>query len=355
MTRFPIPGAAIRRGTHVLAILPALLLAACGGGGGGGDSPEPTPGPAPAVIITQANAEIVAASALDSATSSAAGRVATDLVLAVEVQTATPTGAAPLARVTRKLLGMVPASPARATGVEVNETLQCELGGTITVRGSVADSSGQELQVGDSVSIATSNCRAEIEPGVVSAVNGRLSIRVASGRLGAHLPYDVVLATTADNLRVQAGSETALFDGDMRIALTVNSASDQSMILTGDRLMTSTTVGGQTRSATWLEYRQAVLLRDGTTRSILAGDIEVTSPRLGASTVGYTVSTPAAVVVANANGDVLSGSLLVQGRNSRLLLTVPSTNSFRLQVDADGNGSYESSRVVTLAQLRAQL
>jgi hypothetical protein len=41
----------------------------------------------------------------------------------------------------------------------------------------------------------------------------------------------------------------------------------------------------------------------------------------------------------------------VTGRSSSLLLTTTATDTFLLQVDTDGNGTYDTSRTLTRSQL----
>src|SRR4051812_38623453 len=133
-----------RRGVPRLALSallsgPVLLLSACGGGGGGGDS-SPPPVTSGAVAIDATNQKAVAAHALDSATDIDAARSSASIVTGVQVDTGAGGGggALQLAAVARLLAANAPASVSLATGVTVNKTVPCTLGGSMTVSGQVS-------------------------------------------------------------------------------------------------------------------------------------------------------------------------------------------------------------------------
>ena len=84
----------------------------------------------------------------------------------------------------------------------------------------------------------------------------------------------------------------------------------------------------------------------------LSATVQTNNSRLGASPVSYSISTPTAITV-NSAGAITAGAIKVIGSNSSLLLTVTSSDSFSLQVDTNGDGSYESTSTVTRSQLQA--
>ena len=62
--------------------------------------------------------------------------------------------------------------------------------------------------------------------------------------------------------------------------------------------------------------------------------------------------TPLAV---SSTGAMTAGSIKVAGANSALQLTVTSSDTFSLQVDTNGDGTYDSTSTVTRSQLASQL
>ncbi len=54
-------------------------------------------------------------------------------------------------------------------------------------------------------------------------------------------------------------------------------------------------------------------------------------------------------------GDISSGSVLVTGNHSAVLITFTGTNNVELQVDANGDGTYEQTLTSTMSELAALL
>ena len=76
------------------------------------------------------------------------------------------------------------------------------------------------------------------------------------------------------------------------------------------------------------------------------------NPRIGNNVV-YNVSTPTPILTDLSV--VLQGSLKVEGAKSSLLLTVTTPNNFTLQVDTNGDGTYDSTTTTTKAELQGLL
>jgi hypothetical protein len=86
--------------------------------------------------------------------------------------------------------------------------------------------------------------------------------------------------------------------------------------------------------------------------STLSASVETDSTRVGASGGSYTVTTPTPIVWNSGTGAVTSGSIKVVGAaNSQLLLTVGSGDVVTLQVDANGDNTYETTLTSTGTEL----
>lgn len=84
----------------------------------------------------------------------------------------------------------------------------------------------------------------------------------------------------------------------------------------------------------------------------VSSNVETNNARLGSTPVRYGLATESPVTVSS-SGAVTSGAIRVSGAHSSLLLLVTATDTFSLQVDTNGDGTADSTRAVTLADLQA--
>lgn len=333
----------------------ALLLAACGGGGGGDDAPPPPAGATP-ITLTSANSKAVAADAVENATNTEAADAGASLVTGVQVEAggSAGSGTGGLAAAALVLAGKASALPALATAVAVDRTENCTGGGTLSMTGSV--SGGSSLVAGDTLTMSASNCRESVG-GVLQTLNGSMTISIMSGSFtNANLfPYSITMAIVARNFGIASGGVTTTTDGDLLMVLSATSGTAQSTTLSGTRLANSTTTSGGTRSATLKNYRQELTVGSTTVSSNVSGTVETVNSRLGSGTHSYVVSTPTPLVINIATDAYVSGSMKIVGNNSALLVTVTGSNAFSVQVDGNGDGTYESSSTATRAELDALL
>lgn len=332
------------------AVLGVSLLAGCGGGGGDSGGSGGGGGTASAVVITESSATAVSAHAFENAQNTSASESGGGLLTGVQVQTGgTPGYAASVRALTR----LVQPQQSVATGVAFNETVPCDVAGTVTYSGNISGTGG--LVAGDTIAMTGSNCQMNID-GTVATMNGRFSMAVVSGSIGDTLPFHVVLATAATNFSVSAGGETEVFNGDMQLDWTATTATAETLVATGSSFRTQFTASGTSFTSTWQTYTQTLAYDGATVTGALTATVETTSTKLGSSGGSYQISTPTPLVWNSDTGAVTAGQIRVVGAsNSALLLTVTATDTFSLQVDADGNGAYEKTLTVTAAQLQAAL
>ena len=329
-----------------LSCIPALALLACGGGGGGAGGGTPSAPTATGLVITTANAPAVAAEALETTTSTDAATAGGQFVTGVQIGADGVGHPQLLTSAARALLARPRASSTVATGAAVSEA--CTGGGTITV--DAITSGASYLVVGDSLRISASNCSEPVD-GTTVVMNGSVSIAVTSGSYDPNssvYPKSVTLRIVTSNFSVGASGRTEVFDGDLTLALTEISATSGSLTATAASL--SSTLGS--RRITMGDYRlQVAQTSAGSTLSVSA-NVETNNGRLGATPVRYTLMTESPVTVSS-SGSVTAGSIRITGSNSSLLLVVTSTDTLSLQVDTNGDGTIDSTRAITRADLQA--
>lgn len=341
-----------RAALAALALLPAFALVGCGGGGGGGGGGSSGFGAggtitAAAIVVTNGNSQALAAEAMEvsSDTDAAAGSA---FVTGVQVSGSDPIQPMRLARAGRTLAGKASGTGTLATGASVTQS--CTGGGTITF--DVTASGSGIPAAGDSYSFLASNC-VETDGTTSMVMNGRLTISVLSGSYdpaSAVYPKSITMRMVTANFSVSAGGETEVFNGDLTMALTETSATSASVVLTSSSL--ASTIGSH--HVLVVNYSLSVTeTSTGGTMSISAS-VQTDNPRLGSTAVSYTITTVTPIAV-NSAGVVTAGSIKVTGSNSALLLTATGPDTFSVQVDGNGDGTYESTSSVTRSQLQALL
>jgi hypothetical protein len=336
---------------RALALVSTIVLASCGGGGGGGATATVPSGPQ-AVAITETNAKPVSADAVANVRNTSATSSATGVPTGVQVTGTTSSGTLQAIVAAARLATNAAPGARVATGVVVSESHACPLGGTMTISGNVASASGSSA--GDTLTISMASCQLS-EGGVTEVLNGQLSMTFVSGTMTA-VPFHVVLGITATNLSVQAGGTTVVANGDVRLDWNAISAASETLVASGTSLTSRETAAGVTRSRTMRNYAQAVTINGTTESSTLSATIETDSTRIAASGGIYTITTPTAVVWDSLTGIVSSGAIKVVGANgSQLTLTFTGGGNATIQIDANGDGTFEKSISTTLTELNGQL
>jgi len=343
-------GAAPRSALAILLFAP-LLLTACGGGGGGGDGASAAPDSSTAVQlgITDANGQAVAAEALavaqqGAATAQFGGTLATAAQVDAAGIVAGPVG---LGAVALRLLAMTPQVPAMATGVTETLTEPCSGGGTATL--TATGSGGSAAVVGDSLTVSANNCIETID-GAQTRLHGALTLGVIAGSYDPAsqvFPKDVTLGMRAENFSLNS----AALNGTLTLRLVYTTAPSDSFTLTSPSLSWTQATATGSHSVTVANYshhaeRNSVSVRTTT----VSGTVTTNSPRINAGIVSFDFSTPTPIV-SDFRGVISAGSLRIAGRSSALLLTTTANDTFSLQVDTNGDGTFDSTRSVLRNQL----
>ena len=346
-------GRALRAG---LVCVPALALVACGGGGGGGSSAvssAPTTSGSSstavgAVVITTSNAQAVAAEALAASTNTDAATAGSAFVTGVQVNGGSGPNPMLLAKAAQSLVTKPSAGPL-ATGVATTQA--CTVSGTITT--DVTTSGSNALVAGDSFQFTANNCTERIDSTTTMVMNGSMSISIVSGSYdpaATTYPKSITMRIVSNNFSIKSGTESETFNGDLTMSLTEDSATSATVTLSSSSL--TSTIG--THTVTLTDYSvQASESSSGSTLSV-KGTVQTNNTRLASTAVTYTITTITPLAVSS-TGAMTAGAIKVAGSNSALLLTVTSSDTFSLQVDTNGDGTYDSTSTVTRSQLAAQL
>lgn len=330
-----------------LRLLPGALalatLAACGGGGSSGDAaiantPAATTTPAP-MAIAASNADTVAArgyeatTGLYDASSSAAG----------QLKSADGTGRFD---VTTFVLGHL-RTPFGASGDGVtakaaqSATQNCPGGGSLRVTVDDRNANGQ-ADAGDTASFVFTNC-------VIDGTRASGSMAFAFQSYTSTATSETTQVTVSFTaLTVVDASGTNAIDGDLsmlaRVALVAPFTS--AVTLSGSRL--TVTEGGLSRTLTDYSGTLALDATAGTYAYTVSGTVS------GGSLSGSLSVTTPTPFSGRIGSDPTAGVLLLTGANKGTVrVTVASPTGVTLAVDANGDGTADSTKTLTWAQFAA--
>ena len=310
------------------ALALAALVAACGGGGGGG-LPEPTIN----LTINVNNQDEVARASFGSSVSAAVGGFAPGSA-----------GSSTSLAVKRAQAAAVLAARKRIAA-DVSDVF-CDnwnTPGDVGVADEVDTDTAPlgQLNVGDGARVTFTNC---LSAG--SKANGVMTLTITelnSSRLS------FAIATSNFSVLDTSTGYTASLDGGFSLSLSGDDTAFTTRMSIGNELVLTADVGPLSDTVTLLRgyVTQATYTPDDfTTRSTTEGFVD--SMAAGGT---FRISTVQALQQLDEDDYPSSGQLLVQGVNSRLRATVLSARDVLLEVDENGDGTYDRSATVTWASL----
>jgi hypothetical protein len=320
------------------SLLSTVFLAACGGGGGG-DTAITTPAPTPTLNST--NQDIAAQEASSTAF----------LPLFSSAQTLTgaqTTDERVLFKIARAQLDKLPAyltdaqSNNALVGAMQSQIMPCT-SGSLTV--SISDADNNNLaSVGDSVTVTATNC---VESGETIMGSLGLVINSLSGVYGS-TSYSAGMTMTFNGLSVANSRYSTSMNGTLSLNETVAGISSRSQTFSTPSLTISAAYAGVTRSRSLTSYSATATRSPNATYGYLDSYTvsgAVTSSSLPDQTITFNTTTP---VVARPNDDYpSSGVMVITGAaNSQLKLTALSNTQVSQELDANGDGIYESNKTV---------
>jgi hypothetical protein len=321
-----------------LVLASAILVSACGGGGESGGFVA-----GPAAPVTAANQTAVAQDAVGTSFQLFDSAAESPLAGAV----VTPDEGA-LMRLARAEMAKLPTylaqAPKAIAGAVATVSLNCANGGTLVVTANDPDDSGNNVTAGDSVSIAFNSCVTGSQ-----TANGTLAFGVDSltGVFGSY-PYSGQMTVTFGNLTLSGPNYSLQANGSMSLTTNVNGVNDMNESISAPSLTMTATYAGVFRSRSLngyvLTHRRVPDATYTYLDSYEGGGTVTGANTLASVTVSF--STPYADRFIRRSGDLYpyTGQMTLTGMNgSKLRITAEDNDSVLLEVDATGDGTYESS------------
>jgi hypothetical protein len=322
-------------------VLAISALVGCGGGGGGGGGGANVS--VSSAALTSSNQTVAA----QDVASTALGLFDTSQLALGAASTSTSALYAQAFSHLDRLPNYMKDAVSNATvaGALGSLSYNCPSGGNFVVSATDADNSGT-VSTGDGVSIAFNSCATSS-----GTLTGSLSFHIDSLSGGAYGDYGAALGVTMTfgslGLAASAYSETIL--GSITITGSKSGANAFTQSISSTSLSDSATYAGVTRSRaltsfTASETRSADATYTYLTNYSLTGTL-TSSGFTGTQAVSF--STPTTIVRRGTDTYPYTGVLLISGANhSALRLTAISSSQVQEDLDANGDGTYESSTTV---------
>lgn len=322
----------MRRISSILGL--CATLAACGGGGGG-DSSTGLSGP---LQLNTGNYAVAAQEALSSATfvSSTGG-----LVVAADAQpSAQGAWFAQVLGQLRKAPGRLSDIPVLVTGATQTYTQRCAQGGTLSFEANDANGN-RTVDAGDTVTMTASACTIDGE-----TTSGRMAMTftVVTGDPASSDVFDLSVSVGLTDFSTKDSTGTTVGNGSMVVQITSAGAGALTTTVVANNLSLRASYGASqyTRSMSNFTVREVITPVGTGYRSALSIDGSLASSALGSSSIA--VSTVSPFVRTSSQSYPASGQALITGANgSKVRITLVGVGSVLIELDADGNGSYESS------------
>lgn len=322
-------------------LLSAGLLTACGGGGGGGSAGGSSVSVSSATL--NASNQSVASQDVTSTGYGMFGISQSALGVATTNANALYVGAFAHADLLPTYLADANAHPV-AAGVVQSASYACSVSGSYTVSVNDADNSGT-ITAGDSFSETDNNCNEGS-----GTTNGTLGFRVnaLSGSYGA-AQSTVSITMSFSNLNLVSGAYTAAMNGSITVAGTKTGTNAFTQSVSAGSFSVSATYGSLTRSVTLSNYSASETRTPDNTytylSSISASGTLTSSGFNGTQAV--TFSTPSALIRRGTDSYAYTGIWKITGaNNSALRLTALSNTLVQLELDANGDGTFENTSTV---------
>jgi hypothetical protein len=333
-----------------------ILAAACGSGTNDGMSNTPPPSATPTVTLSASNIDLVARAAGNAAISSS------------DVAKVNPTSAAKgslstvraqslqqlLLGLTRELVvdrvvpkGAPISSTMPTTQSLITRTDPCSAGGSVTSTLDDRDNSGAASS-GDVLAVTFVQCK----PSATDLIDGSVA---ATYSVVQQAPVFAMATVTYSHLQASSTDGTFSIDGSFSYSLSQTGAITSVQLSIG--------ANGLTAAVTGSNYTDTVTLGAGYTvtasrnpldlppgSSIPGSGMLIVNGAISATSIGGTIviSTPVPIKKFDIDPFPRQGQVLVRGMNNSLLaLTVLSTTTVLVQLDANGDGVFEVSKNVS--------
>ena len=316
-----------------LILATALTVAACGGGSdSGGLTPPVVPNPSLSIDVGNGQTAVRAAYVAAVASGETAGLVGNSGLIADSGSGVSKTRPRPgLAKSITTAVSSVPVGP---------ETLPCDLSGSITISGDLANP--LTLTTGDTITIDADNCN----DGLGEVIDGLIAMTVDafSGDVNSGL-FDLTMSLDLTSLRITTGTDTLTSNGDSTVRLNTLNSPAVSASVSGNSL----SAASGSRTETLSNYSSVQTLDTGLTPSPYTMD---SSGTLDSSELSGVVDYDTVVMFQGFDDDYpSSGELLVSGDMSSARLIALDSANVRIEIDSNGDGSVDDVIDTTWAAL----
>jgi len=335
----------------IAAVMGAIGLTGCGGGGGSDGGVSTPSASLPTVTITAANQASVTRATIDGG--QAFGQ--SQPFAATGGTAAQAIGSAPMALRTGVLQSVVHrgllaafgsrhdtsiASATRPTATS-SSTDPCSVSGSITTTVSDADNS-QSVSSGDTLTLTFNQCR-ESSADVVSG--GMIfAIGSVSSALASNVQFSGSLAFV--QLSASSGTRLSNIQGSVGVAAAISSTSFQIALTVGaDALTVTSSAPGYLDT---IVYEPGMQLVVTATQGVVAQSDVTLNGSFTASSIGGRILVATVLPLRQLGTEInpSSGQVIVTGAaGTHLRVTALSATSVQLELDANGDGTYERSGV----------
>ncbi|MEC5385508.1 hypothetical protein VVD49_07210 [Uliginosibacterium sp. H3] len=339
----------------VLSCIFVTMLSACGGGGGGGGgsgSPANTPAAssssaAAVTDITASNQNQVANTGITSvnaalsiaggARSPSSGSVST---LALDASPSLQHSVAEIIDARIRSLVMREGSVFAVAAITSSSTTACTGGGSYV--GTEVYASSSTDTVGDTYTVVYTNC---IESGLTLNGTVKLELRAFNAN---RTSFSIRVAYTS--LRAASGTTSMVYNGTYDLS-TLYATGSTTYGLTDGNISASFVSSG---------YTGTLGLSGMATTSVVptSGNITNNPVKLGltatiaGTSIGMQIEAVAPVVTTS-SGTYVSGKIKITGRGSILYVTFLGSGSVKVDLDANGDGTIDSTKTTTITALAA--
>lgn len=317
-----------------LSVVSVAMLSACGGGGS--DSGSAGPGSSARLPITSANYVTVSQEALSTSYFMAdSGGLVTGAKVLDERQ---------LMAFVRSQSALMPSrlhgAPKVVTGATQTLTEACD-GGLGSISLTLTDLNGNgDLDTGDSVAIAASNCSFNGD-----TMSGSMTMSVASitGNLSGTV-YEVNYNIAINGLSVISGGDKITGSGNMRLGMVSTGLNRTVTTISVDSFQVVGTQGGINANRGLSDFRfvDEHTPSGSSYSSAVSVSGTLSSSALGEQAVSFVTAKPF-VRAGNALYPTSGSAVITGAGNSQARITVQSGSAVLLELDANGDGSFETS------------
>ncbi|WP_310386707.1 hypothetical protein [Roseateles sp.] len=315
------------------SVLAVAALSACGGGGSSEPTPVP-PAPEKALALTASNYQAAAQQAVT------AGNY---LMTSGDLLSGAQASAAPSAMqaAVQQFPGLLKQfkRPALVAGAVINESEPCSGGGKIDITTNDINNNGQADE-GDSGVMVFSACK---EDGVVTA--GRMEIKLLK-LIGVFdsSSFSAVFTMKLDNFSVTTPIGSTTGQGELKLSIGATSPKDSSIVVEAASFSSNGRLGTVDYQQTMSDFAitsvsfqdKSQVFQGAGLRGTLSGSA------LEGKTIG--IETPISLLIPAALDHPTAGKVVIKGAaNSVVQMTVQPNGRVLIELDADGNGSFETS------------